>query len=218
MSLIAIGDIHGCAQTLDALLDRLDPAPDDHLLFVGDYIDRGPDSKGVIDRLLKLREDHNCTFLRGNHEALMLGYLDEGAFNLWRLNGGIATLRSYADESGDFEVPEEHAEFVRETELYCEVEDHFFVHAGLKPGLTIEDNIKEYGEDVFLWERDHLEAPDLVWERPVVCGHTPRPEPVNRDKLLMIDTGCVYHMQPGMGKLTAVYLPEREFVTVEYEG
>jgi serine/threonine protein phosphatase 1 len=71
---------------------------------------------------------------------------------------------------------------------------------------------------VFLWERGHLEADAFAWEKPVVCGHTPRPDPINRDKLLMIDTGCVYHMQPGMGTLTAVRLPEREFVEVEYVG
>ena len=92
MGFIAIGDIHGCAATLDLLLDRLAPGPDDHLVFVGDYIDRGPDTKGVIDRLFALREDQPCTFLRGNHEALMLDYLDHGAFDLWRLNGGLGRL------------------------------------------------------------------------------------------------------------------------------
>lgn len=76
MGLIAIGDIHGCAITMDALLDRIQPGPDDTLIFIGDYIDRGPDSKGVIDRLIRLREEQECVFLRGNHEELLLGYLD----------------------------------------------------------------------------------------------------------------------------------------------
>lgn len=219
MGLIAIGDIHGCPQSLDALLEEIDPTSDDHLLFVGDYIDRGPDSKGVIDRLLDLREEVKCTFLRGNHESLMLGYLDSGAFNLWRVNGGVSTLQSYVGEDdSDFDIPEAHIEFVRNTKLYHETDDFFFVHAGLKPELTIEENLEEHDEKVFLWERGHLEAEEFAWEKPVVCGHTPQPEPINREKLVLIDTGCVYHMQPGMGRLTAVRLPEREFITVEYVG
>lgn len=219
MGLIAIGDIHGCPKSLDALLERIDPSPDDHLLFIGDYIDRGPDSKAVIDRLLDLREEVDCTFLRGNHESMMLGYLDSGAFNLWRVNGGISTLQSYAEEGEtEFDIPESHAEFVRNTKLYHETDDFFFVHAGLKAHLTIEKNLEEGDEKVFLWERGHLEASEYAWEKPVVCGHTPRPEPINRDKLILIDTGCVYHMQPGMGRLSAVHLPEREFVSVEYVG
>ena len=92
----------------------------------------------------------------------------------------------------------------------------FFVHAGLKPHLTIEENLEQNDEKVFMWEREHLGSESFSWEKTVVCGHTPRPEPINRDKLILIDTGCVYHMQPGMGRLTAVRLPEREFIDVEY--
>jgi len=216
MGLIAIGDIHGCAKTLDVLLDEIDPSPDDHLLFVGDYIDRGPDSKGVIDRLLDLREEVECTFLRGNHESLMLGYLDAGAFNLWRVNGGIATLQSYMQNANDFDIPDDHAQFVRDTKLYHETDDYLFVHAGLKADRSVEENLEECDEETFLWERGHLEADDFAWEKTVVCGHTPQTEPINRDKLILIDTGACYHMQPGMGRLTAVRLPEREFITVDY--
>ena len=219
MGLIAIGDIHGCARTLDRLLARLAPTDEDHLVFIGDYIDRGPDSKGVIDRLLALAERVECTFLRGNHEALMLGYLDANEFDLWRMNGGVATLRSYANEARQIEIPPAHLAFIRTTELAAiRRSDVRFVHAGLLPSLTVADNLRCSGEDVFLWERGHLDAEVLAWEKPVVCGHTPRPEPINRDKLIDIDTGCVYHMHPQMGHLTAVRLPEREFVMVEYEG
>ena len=218
MGLIAIGDIHGCPQSFDALLARIDPSPDDHLLFVGDYIDRGPDSKGVIDRLLDLREDVPCTFLRGNHEAMMIEYLDSGAFSLWRMNGGVSTLQSYLKDENrsEIKIPASHAEFVRGTKLYHETDDFFFVHAGLKPNLTIKDNLEDPDEEVLLWERGHLDASEVLWEKTVVCGHTPRPDPINREKLILIDTGCVYHMKPGMGRLTAVYLPEREFIDVPY--
>jgi serine/threonine protein phosphatase 1 len=218
MGLIAIGDIHGCAQSLDALLARIAPSSNDHLLFVGDYIDRGPDSRGVIERLLELREDVPCTFLRGNHEAMMIEYLDEGAFSLWRMNGGVSTLQSYlrGDGSSEIHIPAAHAEFIRDTKLYHETDEFFFVHAGLEPDRTIAETQNDPDEQVLLWERGHLEADEVAWEKPVVCGHTPHPEPINREKLILIDTGCVYHMKPGMGRLTAVRLPEREFVDVPY--
>lgn len=217
MGLIAIGDIHGCPKTLDALLEKINPGKEDHLVFVGDYIDRGPNSKGVLDRLLRLREDVQCTFLRGNHEAMMIEYLDTGAFSLWRMNGGVSTLQSYlGPDETEIDLPEVHVNFVRETKLYYETSEYVFVHAGLKANSTIEENLEDADEETLLWERSHLEAPEVAWDKPVVCGHTPRPEPINRDKLILIDTGCVYHMKPEMGRLTAVYLPERRFVDVPY--
>ena len=218
MGLIAIGDIHGCPQTLDALLERLGPTEDDHLVFVGDYVDRGPDSRGVIERLLNLREEHRCTFLRGNHEALMLEGLDRGIKDLWFANGGQSTLRSYMQNGSPQRVPEEHLEFVRSTELYHETPEFLFVHGGVKPHISIDDNLRRFDEDIFLWERSHLQASRFSWEKTVVCGHTPRPEPISRDSLIAIDTGCVYHQHPGLGRLTAVRLPERDFMSVPYVG
>ena len=222
MGLIAVGDIHGCAATLEVLLDQLVLSADDHLIFVGDYIDRGPDSKHVIDRLIALREAQPCTFLRGNHEALMLDYIEGGAaatqaLHLWHQNGGGATLQSYANGQAAH-IPETHVAFIRETKLYHETPDFFFVHAGLKPERTIRENVETGDDHTFLWEREHLQAPELAWEKPVVCGHTPQPEPISRDRLISIDTGCVYHRRAGLGRLTAVRLPEREFVSVRYEG
>ena len=220
MGLIAIGDIHGCVGTLEALMGRLAPTDGDELVFVGDYVDRGPDSKGVLDYLIALAETHRCTFLRGNHEALMLEYFDEGVYDLWRVNGGVATLSSYAGPARHVHVPPTHLAFVRGTVLYHDTPEFFFVHAGLRAEMTIRENVRWCGPDVFLWERDHLEASDgeIAWEKPVVCGHTPRPRPINRPKLIGIDTGCVYHMHPEMGRLTAVRLPERAFVSVPYQG
>ena len=237
MGLIAIGDIHGCPATLDALLDRLAPGSDDHLVFIGDYIDRGPDSKAVIDRLLVLRDEEPpaCTFLRGNHEALMLDYLAGGsngdgsngdgrskvqatqALRLWQQNGGGTTLRSYANEQ-TARLPEAHVAFVQATDLYYETPDFFFVHAGLDPRRTVRESVEQESERTLLWTRDHFQAPEVAWEKPVVCGHTPQRQPIDREKLIAIDTGCVYHRRPGLGRLTAVHLPERKFVSVEYEG
>lgn len=218
MGLIAIGDVHGCAHSMDALLEDLEPNAEDHLVFVGDYVDRGPNSSGVINRLFDLVGQTRCTFLRGNHEALMLDYLDGGDFDLWRMNGGVETLESYRVGNGNIEIPERHVDFLRETKLFHEEEDFFFVHAGLRPDLTIRENVEMRDERVFLWERAHLHAEAVAWEKPVVCGHTPHPAPVNEEKLIMIDTGCVYHQHPGMGRLTAVRLPEREFISVPYQG
>ena len=220
MGVIAIGDIHGCIETAKALVDRLAPAADDHLVFLGDYVDRGPDSKAVLDYLIALSGRYRCTFLRGNHEALMLEYMDEGVYELWQVNGGVATLNSYAGAARQVRIPAEHLAFIRSTVLYYNTPDFFFVHAGLRPDLTTKENVRWCGEDVFLWERSHLEVgdEDLAWEKSVVCGHTPRAQPINRPKLIGIDTGCVYHMHPDMGRLTAVRLPERAFVSVPYQG
>lgn len=218
MGLIAIGDVHGCASSMDALIDLIAPAAEDHLVFVGDYIDRGPDSCAVIDRLFDLSDQTHCTFLRGNHEALMLDYLDHGEFEMWRMNGGVETLESYRAGNGDIEIPKSHVDFLHATELYFEDEDFFFVHAGLRPNLTVRENVQRADERVFLWERSHLQASSFAWEKTVVCGHTPHSAPVSREKLILIDTGCVYHRHPGMGRLTAVRLPQREFLSVKYQG
>lgn len=220
MSIIAIGDIHGCAQSLEELLERLSPSTDDHLVFVGDYIDRGPDSKGVIDRLLELRETHQCTFLRGNHEVFFLNHFAGNTqdSDIWHLNGGAQTMKSYHNAEKKVEIPDSHFEFIQETELYLETPGFFFVHAGLKPDLTIAQNLEQPSEKTFLWDRAHYSARYLAWEKPVVCGHTPHPDPINHPQLISIDTGCVYYMYPGMGRLCGVRLPEREFVTVSYVG
>ncbi len=218
MQYIVIGDVHGCLKTLRALLSEIKPGRDDHLVFIGDYIDRGPDSKGVIDFLMDLRERHQCIFLRGNHEAFMLDYLDTGAIDQWRVNGGLETLESYTDSDRRIVIPHEHEEFLRETVLVYDAQDFCFVHAGLRPEYTVQKNVELNDEGVFLWERSHLKATRFNWEKTVVCGHTPVREPVNTDHLINIDTGCVYHTHPYYGRLTGVRLPEREFTTVPYCG
>ena len=223
MGLIAIGDIHGCAVTLDHLLARLAPTPDDHLVFVGDYVDRGPDSRGVLDRLVAMQkaaeagDGPRCTFLRGNHDQMMLDYVDEGRFDLWRVNGGLSTLSGYVD-ADRLAIPAEHLDFLRATELVFETDDYVFVHAGLRPQITVAENLRTGSADVYLWERSHLVAEHLVWEKTVVCGHTPQTEPLSRPLLIDIDTGCCYHDRPGFGTLTAVRLPERQFVQVPFAG
>jgi serine/threonine protein phosphatase 1 len=216
MSLYGIGDIHGCARTLNQLLDEISPGSDDHLVFIGDYVDRGPDSKGVIDRLLRLKNECKCTFLRGNHEEMMVNFFDFQDSELWHINGGDATLASYLIDGEQYEIPDEHVDFIRQTEAYCNHDDFFFVHAGLKPHMTIKENLTHFSSEVFLWERSHLAARELAWEKPVVCGHTPQKAPIDRPQLICIDTGCVYISYPGYGYLTAVRLPERDMIQVRF--
>ncbi|MDX1421365.1 MAG: metallophosphoesterase [Rubricoccaceae bacterium] len=225
MALYAIGDVHGCAATLDRLLDRLALTPDDRVVFIGDYVDRGPASPAVLDRLLQLEADAadgrgpGCVFLRGNHDQMMLDYVDgaPNAYELWRINGGMATLAGYM-AGGRVEIPEAHIAFLERTPAVHEEGGFVFVHAGLDPRRSVAENLARPDPRVFLWTRAHLDADLGRWETPVVCGHTPQPEPLNRPNLINIDTGAVYHHLPGFGTLTAVRLPERTFVRVPYEG
>ena len=221
----AIGDVHGCDATLGALLGRLAAGPDDHLVFVGDYIDRGPASRDVIERLLAMEAAAEAgtgprvTFLRGNHDQMLLDWADgvPGAYDLWRANGGLTTLASYA-EDGDARIPDAHLGFLRRTALAFDTPEAAFVHAGLDPGRPVAEQMADPEADVVLWTRAHLHADLAAWEKPVVCGHTPVEAPIDEPRLIDIDTGAVYHHRPMLGRLTAVRLPDRVFVAVPYSG
>jgi serine/threonine protein phosphatase 1 len=211
-SIVAIGDIHGCARTLETLWNKLKPYKNSIHVFVGDYIDRGPSSRQVVDFLLEVRHDRNCVFLRGNHEAMLLDALHNNRRENWMYNGGDTTLRSYNHAKSAKDIPESHLQFYEETKLYYETENYFFVHAGVPPDQTIEKSLNnERSQDFFLWGRDHLNAFDVPWEKTVVFGHTPRSFPIQKKKMIGIDTGCVYN-ELGFGKLTAVLLPENTFI------
>ncbi|MDT0630165.1 metallophosphoesterase family protein [Rubrivirga sp. S365] len=222
--LYAIGDVHGCARTLDALLAALDAdaggalGPGDTLVFVGDYVDRGPDSPGVIDRLLALEAQEGgaeYVFLRGNHDQMMLDYVDgAGDVELWWANGGRTTLAAY-ERRGDFAIPSEHVDFLRRTELAVERGGFAFVHAGLDTRKSVAENLADPNPAILLWTRKHLDANLAAWEMPVVCGHTPVTEPLDTPRLIGIDTGAVFPNRPGLGRLTGVSLPERRFLSVE---
>lgn len=209
---IAIGDIHGCFYSMKALLEKLEPFYNRQFVFVGDYIDRGPGSKQVVDYLLDFKEKVDCVFLRGNHEQMLLDALNHNKRDLWFMNGGRATIESYQPKGGEMILPDSHKEFYNNTRLYYDTEKYFFVHAGLSPARTIADSIEDENEvKEFLWERSHLNAFETPWEKTVVFGHTPRPRPIQKGNMIGIDTGCVFD-RVGYGKLTAVKLPEEEFV------
>ena len=115
--IFAIGDVHGCNATLHKLVtEKIQPGKSDHLCFIGDYIDRGPDSKGVVDYILQLEgEGFNIHTLRGNHEQIMLDSVNsEDDFELWRVNGGVQTMRSYGISSFN-EMSQDHQDFFQNT-------------------------------------------------------------------------------------------------------
>jgi serine/threonine protein phosphatase 1 len=212
--LIAIGDIHGCNKTCKVLLQKLDEEyqSEPTYVFLGDYTDRGPDSKDVVEQLLDFDQHHDCVFIRGNHDQMLLDAYEKNEWDLWIANGGSSTLRNYDAIPGNFELPKKHYQFFTDTKLYWETEDYFFVHAGLNPNLTIKENLeREEERQEFIWQRSHIHAKKSKWEKTVVFGHTPVRKPLVREHMIGIDTGCVYN-RSGLGTLTAVVLPEEKFI------
>lgn len=215
--IIAIGDIHGCAESSKALLTTLNEqyGNDPVYVFVGDYIDRGPDSKKAVEDLVHFNEDHRCIFLRGNHDQMLLDAYEKNEWDLWLSNGGNTTLANYNSVPGKFDLPESHYDFFKDTILYWETEDFFFVHGGISPDLSIQENLEsEYERSQFLWQREHVHSGNNNWEKTVVFGHTPVREPIVEENMIGIDTGCVYQ-EKGYGILTAVVLPEMKFIQQE---
>jgi serine/threonine protein phosphatase 1 len=223
----AIGDIHGCLEKIVRLLDRLryDPAAD-RLIFLGDYIDRGPDSKGVIDLLLRLqRENPANIFLLGNHEDNFLTYLhacmtaegiDSWLKEPFFAGGGIATLRSYCPQLRDpyderllASVPPGHVAFLANLPLYWTNAEYIAVHAGVRPGIALG---LQHANDLLRIRGPFLSAPHGLGKW-VVFGHTPFPD-VRRDKdKIGIDTGACYASM-GYGKLTALCLDTQQTIQV----
>ena len=210
---IAIGDIHGCAESLKALLGKIRPYRDRIHVFIGDYIDRGPDSRGVVDAVMDFARNHNCIFLRGNHENMLLDAIQTGERTFWIINGGHETLESY-QVTDPVQIPDDHRQFLADGRLWFETPDYLFVHAGLDPELSVREQLGSRDvEHTALWERSHVHR-QVVWEKPVIFGHTPVREPMIEDRKMAIDTGCVFPRQ-GYGKLSALLLPEKTIVSQE---
>lgn len=189
--LIAVGDIHGCLNQLKRLMAQVNPGFADQIVFLGDYIDRGPDSFAVIDYLLAFATTFPETvFLRGNHEQMFSAYLEGHEPTTFLLNGGANTLASY-QQADKWPIPETHRNFLRTLSNVYETEDYIFVHAGLRPGVSLAD--QDIGD--LLWIRREFINSDYDWGKTVVYGHTPRQEPLLTETRLALDTGCVYGRQ-----------------------
>ena len=211
---IAIGDIHGCLAPLAALLGFLKPVPEDHLIFLGDYIDRGPSSKGVIQRLIELRGVLDVSCIMGNHEEMMLNARTLADTRRdWLRNGGDAALRSYGGARGTLaDVPPRHWQFL-ENDLvaYVETDTHLFVHASVHPDAPMH----EQPPYMLRWERfDHVTRRHKS-RKTLVCGHTPQPEgrPGNKGFAVCLDT----HAFRG-GPLSCLVLPGNRIVQASPEG
>src|SRR5215218_9933805 len=130
---IAIGDIHGCSAALHALLDAIRPRPEDIIVPLGDYINRGPDTRGVLDRLIDLGRRCRLVPVLGNHDQMLLEARSGLHPTTWLGMGGIATLDSYGEGREITLIPEEHFEFLEDCSDYHETEAHIFVHANYLP-------------------------------------------------------------------------------------
>lgn len=207
--IFAIGDIHGCYDQLITLLGKIPiDFARDTLVFIGDYIDRGPHSVEVVDYLVQLKKRvPACKFLKGNHEDMLEKYLNGTDRFTYLLNGGQQTLDSYLRKTAQSEfhpIFPEHMEFFNSLRLIYETEKYIFVHAGLRPRVRLES---QDTEDM-LWIRDKFIHTQYDYGKLVIFGHTPLDEPLVEPNKIGIDTGAVYG-----GKLTCVQLPELIFFT-----
>lgn len=213
MGLLAIGDIHGCLNALETLLTHLKPGRADVVVTLGDYVDRGPDSKGVIDRLLRLAGETTLVPLLGNHDLLfreaLAGVLDQ--LEGWLQVGGQQTMESYGSLSA---VPEAHHQFLSQTcRLWFEPENEevFFVHGSACPGLPLEQQSEEW----LLWRRIHEAEGPHVSGRTMICGHTAQR---NGLPLLLPHALCIDTWAFGEGWLTCYDVHAAAFLQANESG
>ncbi|OPZ60919.1 MAG: Serine/threonine-protein phosphatase 1 [Deltaproteobacteria bacterium ADurb.Bin510] len=208
----AIGDIHGYHNKLEALIERIQPTRYDTLVFLGDYIDRGPDSRKVVDYLIELSAKTSCVFLCGNHEELLLDYLATGRHeDLWLENGGQAMVDNYisgrlSPQKLKDAMPASHLKFFDNLRYYYEDEAYIYVHAGLLPGLPLEQQKPE----VLCWIRNDFFQHATKRSKKVIFGHTHFALPLVSQDKIGIDTGAAYG-----GPLTAVKLPHEMFIMAD---
>ena len=235
MNIFAIGDIHGCLKELSSLHTKIlnhsnYKKDNDLLVYIGDYIDRGPEVKGVINEIIKLQKENIKTvFLMGNHEQVMIDFLFNKINNLrlWLNLGADQTFKSYNIEVAGFikdgfeddkidrlrnvllnELSNEHIHFLKNLRLSYSIGKYLFVHAGINPEKVLKDQDKMD----FLWSRsDQFFDKNFKFEQIIVHGHTPEKEVINFPYRINIDTGCFFS-----GKLSCVHLNDqnnkREFI------
>lgn len=188
---IAIGDIHGHAAALAALVAAIQPQPDDTLVFLGDYVDRGPDSRGVLSQLIELSQRLTVVALMGNHEETMLAARKRPSnldFWLSPACGGLATLESYGPAQDFSLIPAQHFRFLEGLRRYHETDTHFFIHANYAPNWRLE----QHDSRTALWlDLNNCPGPHYTGKTAIV-GHTPQADGLILDLgyLKCIDTGC----------------------------
>lgn len=219
LRIYAIGDIHGRLDLLDTLLANIEadvgqrPPARPICVFLGDYIDRGPSSRETIDRLIELRKRSECVFLKGNHELIAIRCLiDRSRFDQWLRLGGMETLHSYKISAQGVRnekrivalqaafhqaLPQPHFQFLRDLQTSFTAGDFFFVHAGVKPGVNLENQ----AESDLLWIREEFLSSDVDFGKIVVHGHTPVHDVEVTSNRVNIDTGAF-----ATGRLTCLVI------------
>lgn len=216
MARFAISDIHGHNTKFKNLLKKIDFQKLDELFLLGDYIDRGPDSKGVLETIMNLQEQgYTISCLMGNHEQMLLQSVEDPSYEMnWLRNGGETALSSFSISSAE-EIPEKYLTFINSLKLYLELENFIFVHAGIN--MLAEDPFKD--QLSFLWLRDWEEKFSKKWlgNRKVIHGHTPTSQKIitqqkaNNQQVVVIDNGCFLE-RPGYGALCALDIDRFEFI------
>lgn len=219
-----IPDIHGCARSLRALIEnQIVPAKDDRLLFLGDFVDRGPDSKGVLDYVMNLEQKgFDIVALKGNHEEFFVKSWDEEqnlrsflgwrqanqSKNMWLKHGGKEALESFETDNLK-DIPGHYIEWMRNLKMYYETGNFILVHAGLN--FNINDPFQD--EWAMLWVKDYKIKPEKIGHRRLIHGHVP----VNLEFIdislhnpkypfIDLDNGCYMINRPGFGNLLALEL------------
>jgi serine/threonine protein phosphatase 1 len=215
MRTLVIGDIHGCLLALDSLLDVVAPRPEDRLITLGDYVDRGPDSAGVLNRLIALFEKGRLIPLRGNHDEMMVQARKGHGRRMWLNCGGKQTLESYGHQVEDEEsdrIPLRHVQFLeKDCRDWYETESHFFVHASAYPDLPLS----EQPPYMLFWEK--IEGPvEHDSGKIMVCGHTRQTTgvPLDLGSTVCIDTG-VYDSE---GWLTCLHVETGHYWQANQRG
>ncbi len=214
--IFAIGDIHGCNDAFQQMLfAEIKINKQDEIYCIGDYIDRGPDSKDVIDTIISLKEQgYQIHTLRGNHEQMMMdAELSMENFQRWYNNGGNTTLESF-DVDKYSTMPQKYKEFFENTRYYFSTNDYIFVHAGLN---FEKDDIFE-DKDAMLWTRDFAPQQNILGNKLMIHGHTPQSLQYilsQKGNCLNIDAGCVYNNRKNLGNLVTISLPLKEYIVVK---
>jgi len=206
-----VGDIHGCSKALRTLIETIDPTHGDEIIFLGDYVDRGPNSKDVVEQVIQLRKRCRVIALRGNHEIMLMGVVSAGLDqSIWKNGGGQATIASYGGSLS--KIPKPHLDFFHSLHEFYETENGIFVHACYLPDqpMSNQDDACRY------WK--HLQypypAPHISGKRAYV-GHTPQAggEILHLGHLVCLDTYCF-----GGGYLTAMELSSGHVIQADRHG
>lgn len=211
-----IGDIHGCAKTLSGLLfDVCSIQPEDTLIFLGDLIDTGPDSKAVLDIILSL-ENKDIQIVRGNHEQMLLNSLNNSnIMQNWYRNGGKSTLDSFNVFHPGF-IEDKYLDIIFNTKFYVETDEYVITHAGLN--FASDDPLND--KDKMLTHRSTFCEKEKIGGRKLIVGHTPNPLEIVKSSLhtdlIKLDAGCVYYKKvQGLGFLAALELNSFELFYIQ---